>query len=62
MATEPQHEDVVKAMVDKSQEREGVMRTLDESALAGGIIGFAVAAAALLAARFTRVRKRRRRA
>ena len=60
MATEPQHEDVVKAMVDKSREREGVMRTLDESALAGGIIGFAVAAAALLAARFTRVRKRRR--
>jgi len=33
---------------------------LDESALAGGIIGFAMAAAALLAARFTRVRKRRR--
>lgn len=61
MTDEPEDEDVVRVMAGKSQEREGVIRTLDESALAGGIIGFAVAAAALLAARFARARERRRR-
>ena len=35
-----------------------VARALGESAVAGGLVGFLVAAAAFLAARFARLRKR----
>jgi hypothetical protein len=60
MRQKSQHDDPVTAMVERSQRREGVARGLSESALAGGIMGFAFAAAAFLAARFARIRKRGR--
>jgi hypothetical protein len=57
---ESQDRDLAEAMVDEPRRQEGVASALNDSALAGGVLGFAVAAAAFLAARLARTRRRRR--
>jgi hypothetical protein len=60
VADESQDQDLATAMVEDARQQEGVAGALNESALAGGVVGFAVAAAAFLAARLARTRRRRR--